>query len=356
MKFFKRILFYIFKPLNPIDVYKNRSVYSFTIYERLIELFSGDLKQLFLILKHLILFCLSFVYLIPSFILFFLKYKFVYVNFWQIGAPPQEIGTLVKYLKLSGVNEKKIIFLNPALISVTAEINVLFRKNIIVVENFFLYLILLPFLMIKHITIKPYLADSSHELTKYNLVNKVYEKNFKDNEIFEILDQEKNKVKKIFKKINLKKYVVINIRQNRNYFSNRNVEKIQNYKKTINFLLKKKFHIIRFMSTDDDIIQINHENFKQFNAENINLYNQFLTYKFAKFAIVTQSGPAGYASILNTPFVLTNSIDQLTNLTPKQKDIIIYKNILKHKKKNQILFRDNTPNEILNAIKKLMKY
>ena len=72
--------------------------------------------------------------------------------------------------------------------------------------------------------------------------------------------------------------------------------------------------------------------------------------------IVTQSGPAGYASILNTPFVLTNSIDQLTNLTPKQKDIIIYKNILKHKKKNQILFRDNTPNEILNAIKKLMKY
>ena len=163
------------------------------------------------------------------------------------------------------------------------------------------------------------MADSSHELTKYNLVNKVYEKNFKDNEIFEILDQEKNKVKKIFKKINLKKYVVINIRQNRNYFSNRNVEKIQNYKKTINFLLKKKFHIIRFMSTDDDIIQINHENFKQFNAENINLYNQFLTYKFAKFAIVTQSGPAGYASILNTPFVLTNSIDQLIILHQNRK-------------------------------------
>ena len=192
MKFFKRILFYIFKPLNPIDVYKNRSVYSFTIYERLIELFSGDLKQLFLILKHLILFCLSFVYLIPSFILFFLKYKFVYVNFWQIGAPPQEIGTLVKYLKLSGVNEKKIIFLNPALISVTAEINVLFRKNIIVVENFFLYLILLPFLMIKHITIKPLTWDSSHELTKYNLVNKVYEKISKITKFLKI-DQEKIK-------------------------------------------------------------------------------------------------------------------------------------------------------------------
>ena len=101
-------------------------MYSFTIYERLIELFSGDLKQLFLILKHLILFCLSFVLLNSFIYTFFLKYKFVYVNFWQMGLP-QEIGTLVKYLKLSGVNEKKIIFLN-LLISVTAEINVLFRK------------------------------------------------------------------------------------------------------------------------------------------------------------------------------------------------------------------------------------
>ena len=79
---------------------------------------------------------ISVFYIIPSFF-FFLNYKFIYVNFWQIGAPPQEIGTLVKYLKLSGFREKKIIFLNPGLISLTAEINKLYRKNIVVIENFF---------------------------------------------------------------------------------------------------------------------------------------------------------------------------------------------------------------------------
>ena len=144
-------------------------------------------------------------------------------------------------MKFSGFKENKIIVLNPSLISLTAETNKLYKKNIIVIENFFLYLILLPFLLIKNITIKPYLADSSHSLSKYNLINKLYETRFKNNEIFKIENKEKENLKKIIKDIDLKKFVVINIRQNKNYFSYRNVVKITNYKKSINFLLKKNF-------------------------------------------------------------------------------------------------------------------
>ena len=122
---------------------------------RFVRLINGDVKQIFLITKHVLLKIISVFYIIPSFFIFFLNYKFIYINFWQIGAPPQEIGTLVKYLKFSGFKENKIIVLNPSLISLTAETNKLYKKNIIVIENFFLYLILLPFLLIKNITINP---------------------------------------------------------------------------------------------------------------------------------------------------------------------------------------------------------
>tara|TARA_Y100000591_G_C21840769_1_gene705476 strand:- start:1967 stop:2944 length:978 start_codon:yes stop_codon:yes gene_type:complete len=321
---------------------------------RFVRLINGDVKQIFLITKHVLLKIISIFYIIPSFFIFFLKYKFIYVNFWQIGAPPQEIGTLIKYLRFSGFNENKIIFLNPSLISLTAGTNKLYKKNIIVIENFFLYLILLPFLLIKNITIKPYLADSSHSLSKYNLINKLYETKFKNNEIFKIENKEKENLRKNIKNIDLKKFVVVNIRQNRNYFSYRNVVKIKNYKKSINFLLKKKFHVIRFMNSNDEYLNIKHKNFHQLNSEKINLYEQIIFYKFAKFSIVTQSGPAGYASILNTPFILTNSIDRVTDLTPKKSDIIIYKNKNKTDKKN-MLYSDNTSFQILNSVKKMVK-
>tara|TARA_B100000902_G_C27305823_1_gene915415 strand:+ start:373 stop:1440 length:1068 start_codon:yes stop_codon:yes gene_type:complete len=349
---FKRIIFYIFKPLNPIDVYQNRSVYSFSLFKRVLRLVEGDIKQIFLIPKHLVLKIISLFYIIPAFLFFFFNYKFIYVNFWQIGAPPQEVGTIVKYLKMSGFREKKIIFLNPKFISLTAETNKLYKKKIVVIENFFLYLILVPFLTIKNITIRPYLADSSHLLSKYNLVNKLYEKSFKTNEIFKIKEKEKFFLKKIIKNLNLKKFVVVNIRQNKNYFSYRNITKIQNYKKSINFLLKNNYDVIRFMESNDERIKIAHKNFYQINAEKINLYYQFKFYRFAKFAIVTQSGPAGYASILDTPFILTNSIDRRTNLTPKESDIIIYKN--KSREKNK-LYNDNTSIQILNSVKKMDK-
>ena len=354
MYIYKRILFYIFKPLNPIDVEDNRSVYAFSIFTRFVRLINGDVRQIFLITKHALLKIISIFYIIPSFFIFFLKYKFIYINFWQIGAPPQEIGTLVKYLKFSGFNENKIIVLNPSLISLTAKTNKLYKKNIIVIENFFLYLILLPFLLIKNVTIKPYLADSSHSISKYNLINKLYETKFKNNEIFKIEKKEKNNLKKIVKNIDLKKFVVINIRQNKKYFSYRNVSKIKNYKKSINFLLKKNFHVIRFMDFGDQKLNIKHKNFHQLNSEKINLYEQIKFYKFAKFSIVTQSGPAGYASILNTPFILTNSIDIGTDLTPKKSDIIIYKNKNKTNKKNN-LYSDNTSIQIFNSVKKMCK-
>ena len=69
---------------------------------------------------------------------------------------------------------------------------------------------------------------------------------------------------------------------------------------------------------------------------------------------MTQSGPAGYASILNTPFILTNSIDIGTDLTPKKSDIIIYKNKNKTNKKNN-LYSDNTSIQIFNSVKKMCK-
>ena len=37
---------------------------------------------------------------------FFKKYKFLVINFWQYGAHPQEIGTIIKFLQFSKFNTK----------------------------------------------------------------------------------------------------------------------------------------------------------------------------------------------------------------------------------------------------------
>ncbi len=354
----KRILFYIFKPLNPVDVVNGISRDSFTLFERFIEFKNGDIKQLTLIFKHIVLSCISFFYIPLAIILFFRKYKFLAINFWQYGAPSQEIGTIIKFLKYSKFNTKKLIFLSPKLISITSGTNKLFKSEIIVVENFFLYLILLPFLNIKYITLKPYLTDSSHENSKYNLLNNVHEIYEKSFETFKI----KKIPKSIFKKFNLKvkKYIIINIRENKKYFSHRSVKEVNTYKKTINYYLKKKIKVLRILDSDDTKISISNNNYIEIIGDKVNLYDQVCLFKFAKFVIVSQSGPASYACILDTPFLLVNSIDHETNLVPKKKDLIIYKKInpryLKNKSKNlKNKFLDNSPDQILNAAIKIEK-
>ena len=117
MKFFKRIIFLIFKPLNPVDVENGHSVNKFSLYKRFELLLKGNISQFLLIFKHISINLISIIFIPVAIILFFFKYKLIYINFWQIGAPPQQIGTLYKYLKLSNFNTKRIICLNPKLIS-----------------------------------------------------------------------------------------------------------------------------------------------------------------------------------------------------------------------------------------------
>lgn len=361
MKYFKRIIFLIFKPLNPIDVLDGFSVSKFSVLKRFELLFKGNKAQFFLIFKHLLLNLISIFFIPIAIILFFLKYKLIYINFWQIGAPPQQIGTLYKYLKLSKFDTRKIICLNPKLISNTHEANKFYQSKIIIIENFFLYLFFLPLLNIKQITLMPYISDSTHNDSKYDLINSLYEDINNKSEIFSIKKQDQKFLKKFNKNIKLKKFIVLNVRDNRSYSSIRNAN-INNYKKTINFLLKKKYQVIRLMDEKDLKIKINNKNYFEFSNSKINLYLQILLFKFAKFCIVTQSGPAGYASIIDTPFLLTNSTLLRSKLVPKRKDLIILKKTnLNFFKKNylynfkKIKFFDNTPNEILNATKEIEK-
>jgi hypothetical protein len=348
MKFFKRIIFLIFKPLNPVDVENGHSVNKFSLYKRFELLLKGNKSQFLLIFKHISINLISIIFIPVAIILFFFKYKLIYINFWQIGAPPQQIGTLYKYLKLSNFNTKRIICLNPKLISNTYEANKFYKPKIIIIENFFLYLFFLPLLNIKQITLMPYIADTSHEKTKYNLIHGLYEDINNRNEIFLFKKKDKKLLKRINKNIKLEKYIILNIRDNQNYYSKRNA-KVINYKKTVKFLLKKKYQVIRLMDEKDLKLNINNKHYLEISNSEINLYLQILLYKFAKFCIVTQSGPAGYASIIDTPFLLTNSVTKKSRLVSKKKDSIIFKRINYRKK----IFFDNTSNEILNATMKI---
>jgi putative glycosyltransferase (TIGR04372 family) len=371
-------LYQLFYPLYPIE----HNGYSWgkrlTLLSRIIIgireiIFGKKIRFKFIIITNLIKHLIFFFYCILLFpiviIFYFIGTRFIHISTWQIGAYIHQLDTIVKQNKLG--KNFKLILLCPNFICANNFVSDLYSKELICIKNYFAYIILLPFIHNKLISIDPWPFETQNKKSIFNKIHSNYSKKFKE----EVLKLEIKKIKKNFKNENYDKTICIHVRDNfyNNSSRDRNV-KIETYKKTINFLLKKKFKIIRFINLKSKRLNFKNKNYSEYLiATESDKINQFLIINSCRLVIGTQSGVLNYNLISKTPFLLTNAIPINNIMVIKKKDMYIFKKFKKNKKllsiteiknnkyhtnpekiKNKIKIIDNTEDEILNATKEIL--
>ena len=369
----------IFFPLHPIE----HNGYSWgerlTFFSRLKiglrEIFFGKNFRYKLIIiinfiKHMI-FNIYNLILFPIIILIYLcNFRFIHISSWQIGSYVHQLDTTIKQNKL----EKKfrLILLCPNFICSNGFISQIFSKEIICIKDLILYIFFLPFLHNPLISISPWNFETQNKNSIFNKIHQNYSKRFKKS----ILNLKTINLPKTFLKEDYKNTVCIHLRDG--YYENSNTDRnvnINSLKKTINFLLKKKYKIIRFINSNSKKLSIKNKNYSEFII--LSEYDkliQFLIINSCKLVIGSQSGVLNYNLISNTPFLLTNAIPINNIMVIKKKDMYVFK---KFKRKNKYLnireiidynlhinpekiykdirIIDNTADEILNATKEILK-
>ena len=138
-------LFYkLFKPINPVE-WDGRKTYEYnlknkySIFFKEIKSPKKDIQKLFIklltLLKETIVFLLTIIYLPISIILYFLNFRFLHINTWQICAYIEQMDTIIKYNLL--YQNKKIIFLCPKFILINTFIHKIYNQKLKCIENFF---------------------------------------------------------------------------------------------------------------------------------------------------------------------------------------------------------------------------
>ena len=248
----------------------------------------------------------------------------------------------------------------------------MYSKEIICLNNIFTYIIFLPFVHNPLISVVPWSYETQNKNSVFNKIHFDYLKRFKR----EILKLDINSLKKNFLKKKYKKTICIHLRDN--YYEKSNTDRnvrIESLNKTIKFLLRKKFNVIRFINSRSTKLNLKNKNYSEYLiSSDSDKLDQFLIMNSSKLVIGSQSGVLNYNLILKTPFLLTNAIPINNIMVIKKKDVYIFK---KFKKKNKFLnikeiidknyhinpekilknveIIDNTETEILNATKEILK-
>lgn len=380
----KKFLFYIFKPNDPIELIgpeRELSEYPTIIHRVKLVLFFLKQRKIKRSLSHFLafikqLYSIIFQILLLPVILLLKKKKiyFLYVNFWQIGAYIQQVDSLVKQKYIEN-SKSKFIILSPNLISENHNINLLFKSKIIVIENFFLYLIFFGFLNTRFFSLTSKEIEINKYGPKFNLIQNKY---FLKKKSYQFFNLNKFDIEKEYSK-NKKKVVCLHIKNNLfyNYLSqkSRTVNK-ENYLRSVKFLINKKITVIHFVSNKNELFKLKNKFYVPlFVSNKKNREKQIKYLKMCRFFICTQSGPASFSTIFDTPVLMTNISSYRLFFACKKQDLIIFKKIYNKKFKmfesfkkifctklcNQLsdnvmqeldlVYIENTETEIFNATK-----
>ena len=343
-------LFYkIFKPVNPI-LWDGNKTYESTLKKKYFiffdELMSANrnvkklLIKLLTLFKESIVFLLTIIYFPFSIILYFFNYRFLHINTAQIGAYIEQIDTIIKQ-NLLNKNNKKIIFLCPKFILVNNFIHKIYGKHLICLENFFLYLFLYPFVHTKFLSLNFWNFETINPESEFNQIQMDYYKKFK-NYVLELseIKNEKDILSNLCKEknINIKNLIVVQQRDQFYYNSptTRNAS-IDNFTKTINYLIDNGYDVIRYKSKESKSLNIYKPNYHELIIlSEDDKIKQFLIFKNCRLVICYQGGISTYSEILNTQFLLTNAIPINRNILIKPNDRVILKKYFS-KKLNKFL-------------------
>ena len=274
------------------------------------------IKTLILLIFFLFIDILKILYLPIIIFFYFSKYRFVQLQYNQIGASTQHLNIMVKKNFIDGY---KSIILIPS----TTEFSFFSEifENLIIVNNLFLNILLMPLKHTKFISCTTkkmeHLLNSNLQLVhsspfskitnKFKKLNKKKTKNlFKFKEKY--VKENYNYFKKKYPHVDLKKTIIIHHRE-RNYkrTSHLRGSLISTYKPSIRYLLSKGFVVIRLIHSKSTKLFFKNKKYIEINMEElVNKKLQFLILKKCKGFIATDSGPNSIGSLLDIPVYNTN--------------------------------------------------
>ncbi|MDC1185245.1 TIGR04372 family glycosyltransferase [Candidatus Pelagibacter ubique] len=321
----------------------------------------------------------------PIILLFyFSKYRFIELNYSQIGTVNQNLDVMVKKNLLDGY---KSIILIPKH-SDYSFIKEIF-KNLIIIDNTLLNILLLPMKHTRLVSCKSDQVDPTFLNANLQLVNvapmaKVYaeykkNKKGKDtlydfNDIFE--KKMKDHMKANYSNFKISKTFIFHHREN--YYSNTSNlrgSNISSYLPSIKYLLKKGYGVIRLTQSTSKKLIFKEKLYKEINTDlDFNKRLQYYLISKCRGFICCDSGPKAIGSLLSIPTYNTNMqgiiITAVTNrsifILKKIKfrnKLISYKEAIdlnyfsgyhlcnSYLQKNDFEIINNTKNEILKGLK-----
>lgn len=345
----------MFKPLNPIDVsLRSRQPREpYNIFERLqiilIALKKKKLKLSFLyflnFIKFLIIQISILIYYPLILLVYFFKIRFVVINYWQFGTIAQHLVMLKMDLENRNLNSKLFYVYLPKKFSSSKDLILILKRDVNIVSNHFLYLILIPFF---HSKLTRFSILKYDEHSKFSESQKIYKNFYKKNKTLLSLDKKKNDICaeiffNMFKFSSKKNFAILHIRTDNFYsddYKNRN-SKIEKYNEAISFLLKKNFQII-VSSSDNNVLNYS-QNFK--NKIHILDHNKYINKKIStqffqiyclincKFLICNNSGIKNFAQQLGSPCLIIDAFPFHSAFGYGNKDISIPKILVENGKK-----------------------
>ena len=350
----KKFLYLISKPLNQIEINKNgqtRGAYS--LDERIIftlKILISKNTTLFKIgiilnlIKHIFIFFLVIIFLPVSLILFILNIRFANLNFTQIGAFSTQADILIKN-NLLGNKHLIVTFIPEEFVCNKVLLNI-FSNHLIIIKKWYLSFALFPFIH------NSFLSIDIHKLEPSNLQSLSYKINSKFNKARKdlYLDFKKNiNTKYINLSKKYKKIITIHVRENNTKYGRKSSLRYSNfhiYKKSIRYLSKKNYHIIRFV---DEYSSFKLKNYTELKVNNtIDQYKQIFFIINSVFTISNNSGVQSLANMFNVPNLTVDSFPYHRSFNFNKFDLTNPK-LLRKNNKNILLNEYLTKYMILNA-------
>ncbi len=289
------------------------------------------IKDVILFLYNIILSLIKILYLPIVLIFFFSNYRFCQLNFSQIGIINYHLLYMVKQNLING--KKTIIFIPKG--TKFSFLKKVF-KNLIIIDSQLMYVLALPlrsfgFISILSNRIDPLLNDKFEYSysNKLHIINRNFKK-LKQNQVFNLNKNYLLEMQKLLEKmkldLNYSKTIIFHVREKNPKLSNKRSSDLNNYLKTIKYLIDRNYFVIRLTDNFSKKLNIK-KNYLELNIdiEANRKLQYFLIYKTLGF-IGGQSGPSSIPLILSKPILETNMNNAYPH-SPNKKSLFLLKKV-----------------------------
>ena len=277
---------------------------------------------------------LSIIYLPIIIVVYFTKFRFIQLDYSQIGIFAHQINGMCKFHFLK--NKIPIICV-PKTIN-RSHIKSIFDK-LIILDSVILNIILLPLINSQLISCPPDYVESYFENAKlertatpfFCKIIQDYELQTENNH-FQLSKIYEEKMKTIFhenfKNYDLKNTFILHVRDE-NYVASSYLRAatLKNYISTIDMMLSKNFQVIRLVHSKSEKLNFS-KNYSELNVEDVsNQYLQYYLLSKCKGFICCHSGPGPLGALLDAPILELNLFPLEISYALKKNDVFVPKKI-----------------------------